>query len=218
MRIDVEEEQLVRLQPRLDALDGAAAAQAAQLPHQVRLGGDVEHHLGAAQAAHHAARQRLVAEDLARFGDDDRVIVDVDGAIAQARPQVRDATRPLAFLDRSRRVRRLANAAIDQPLETDLRIVVDVRPSDVDVEQRGDVLAVLRLDSAADVALEPRHHLRDLVSVAAATPAAGTWKKMKSSSLVKLTIRRDVLSAVSSRNSRTAAAVVSSTASSFSHP
>ena len=55
--------------------------------------------------------------------------------------------------------------------------------------------------------------------VAAATPAAGTWKKMKSSSFVKLTIRRELPGVdVSSRNSRTAADVVSRTASSFSQP
>ena len=46
----------------------------------------------------------------------------------------------------------------------------------------------------------------------------GTWKNTKSSSFVKLTITRDEPSALSSRNSRTACAVVSSTASSFSQP
>ena len=203
----------------LDALDRAAAAEAAQLPDEIRFGGDVEHHFGAAQAAHHAARERLVAEDLLRLGDDDRMIVDVHAAIAQARAQVGDAARALALLDRARRVRRFANAAIDQPLEPDLRIVVDVRAADVDVEQRRDVLAVLRLDPAADVRAAGAPPCSVIsFSVAAATPAAGTWKKMKSSSLVKLTITRDVLSDVSSRNSRTAAAVVSSTASSFSQP
>src|SRR5688572_31695794 len=46
-------------------------------------------------------------------------------------------------------------------------------------------------------------------SVATATPAAGTWKKMKSSSFVNDTISFADVHAVPSRNSRTDAAVVS---------
>ena len=56
-RIDVEKKQLVRLEPRLDALDRAAATEPAELPDEVGLGGDVEHHLRAAQAPHDAAFQ-----------------------------------------------------------------------------------------------------------------------------------------------------------------
>src|SRR6185503_21146691 len=121
-----------------DTLDRAAATQPAQLPQQIGLRGDVEHHFGASQAPHDTARERFVAVDLLRVGDDDRMVVDVDAALTQARAQVGHAPGAIAFLDAPRGLCGLTNAAVDQPLETNLRIVVDVRASDVDVEQRRD--------------------------------------------------------------------------------
>ena len=49
---------------------------------------------------------------------------------------------------------RRANAAVDEPLQADLRVVVEVGAPHVDVEQRRDVLAVRRLDLRPDVPLE----------------------------------------------------------------
>src|SRR6185503_7848489 len=119
-----------------DTLDRAAATQPAQLPQQIGLRGDVEHHFGASQAPHDTARERFVAVNLLRVGDDDWMVVDVDPALAQARTQVGHAPGAIAFLDAPRGLGGFANAAVDQPLEPDLRVVVDVRAPDIDVEQR----------------------------------------------------------------------------------
>src|SRR4051812_12367453 len=48
VRIDVQEEQLIRLQTRLDPFYRSRSTQAAELPHQIGFGSDVEHDLWAA--------------------------------------------------------------------------------------------------------------------------------------------------------------------------
>src|SRR5206468_1333995 len=144
MRVDVEEQQLAGLEVRIHPLDRAAATQPAQLPHEIRLGGDVEHHLGRAQAAHHPTRECLVAVNLLRLGDDDRVVIDVHTALTETRAQVGDAPRAIALLDASRRLRRLAYPTVYQTFESDLWVVVHVRAADVDIEQGRNLIAVLR--------------------------------------------------------------------------
>ena len=84
-----------RLEPRADAFDGPRPTKAAQLPYQICLGRDVEHHLGAAQRTAHAAGERLVAENTFRLGLDDRVIVHVDRALTDGITEIRHTTRPL---------------------------------------------------------------------------------------------------------------------------
>ena len=162
MGIHVDEQQLSWCQPRVHSFNGARATQAAQLPDHVRFGRDVEHHLGAAQSPHATPREGLVAEDLLGGRDDDGMVVHVDQPVAQARLEVVDATRALPLLHGARRVLRFADAPIDQALEPDLRVVVEMRAADVDVEERRDILTVRRLDLCAHVALQARHHLRDL--------------------------------------------------------
>ena len=159
MGVDIEEEQLSFLQAGVHALQGAFATQPAELPDQVGLSSHIEHHLGAAQSAQRAARQRLVAEDFACAGDHDWMVVHVDTAIADGRLEVVHAAGAFPLFERPRGVLRLADAAIDHALEPDLGIVVEVCASHVDVEQRGNVLAVRGLDLRRDVPLEARHHL-----------------------------------------------------------
>src|SRR5439155_24247919 len=89
-------------------------------------------------------------------------IVHVHAAVAQTRAQTGEGARALALLDTACRVGRLADPAVDQALQPDLRVVVDVRAPDLDVEQRRDILAVLRFDAGPDVPLQPRDGLRDL--------------------------------------------------------
>ena len=105
------------------------------------------------------------------------MIIDVHGSVAQAGPEIRHAPRALTFLDAARRIRRLADAAVDQTLEADLWIVVDMRAADVDVEERGDVFAVLRLDAACDVPLQTRHRLGDLTFRGSCHTGRGNMKK-----------------------------------------
>src|SRR5256885_7931040 len=133
--------------------DCPAPAKPAQVPRQIRLGRDVEHHLWRSEAAHHAAREGLVSVDLLRLGDDDRMIVDIYAALSQTGAQISDTTRAITLLDAPRRLGRFANAAVDQPLEADLRVIVHVRPSDIDIEKRRDVVSMLRLDTAGNVTL-----------------------------------------------------------------
>src|SRR5699024_10864883 len=134
VRIDVQKEELIPAESRAHAFDRAAAAEATELPDQVSLCGHLEHDLRAAKASHHPSCERLVSEDLSRVGHDDRVIIDVHVTVAQARPQGSDSPPALTLLDALRSVGGFANAAIDQALEADLGVVVDLRPSDVDVE------------------------------------------------------------------------------------
>ncbi len=162
VRIHVQEEELTVHQAIAHALQRAQATEAAQLPEKIRFGRHLEHHLGAPQAAAAPARERLVAGDLSGGRRDDGVILDVDLAGAQHVLELRHLPRALALFHALRGVRRLANAAVDQPLESDLRIVVDVCVADVDVEERGDVLAVRLLDAGADVELEAPGELRDV--------------------------------------------------------
>ena len=67
-----------------------------------------------------------------------------------------------AVLEALRCVRRLANSAIDLPLEAKLRIVDDERAPDEDVEQRGDVFSMHALDLRTRRFLEPGGQLGDL--------------------------------------------------------
>ena len=90
------------------------------------------------------------------------MIVDIYATLSQTGAQISDTTRAITLLDAPRRLGRFANAAVDQPLEADLRVIVHVRPSDIDIEKRRDVVSMLRLDTAGDVTLQSRDHVRDL--------------------------------------------------------
>src|SRR5205085_2821424 len=70
-RIDVHEEQLAVLEQLAHSLDGALPTEAAQIPDQVGLGGDLEQHFRPPHAAHGAASQRCVAEHHWAGGDGD---------------------------------------------------------------------------------------------------------------------------------------------------
>jgi hypothetical protein len=134
-------------------LDGTRATEPAQLPNQVSLRGDLEHDLGAAHAAHHATRKRLVAEHVAACGDNDWMKLDVHPARADAFTQIRNLACSLAGLDAHRSCNSLADAAIDQSLESNLRIDHDVRSSHIYVEQRRHRLSVLGLDRRGNLFL-----------------------------------------------------------------
>src|SRR5665647_2471540 len=90
------------------------------------------------------------------------MVVDVHAAIANGRLEIVHTPRALTLLEGTRGILCLADAAIDDALEPDLRVVVQMRSSHVDVEQRGDVLAVYRLDLRRDMSLQASHHLGDL--------------------------------------------------------
>src|SRR5690606_41044454 len=94
---------------------------------------------------------------------DDRVVLDEHGAVADRRLQSTHLARPLPLLGPARRLRRLANPAIDQALRADLRIAEYRRCAHIDSAQGRDVFAVLDLDLLAQVRLES---LRDLAQPA----------------------------------------------------
>ena len=218
-RIDVHEQQLAVLEELPHSFDRALAAQPAQIPDQIGLRGDLEHHLGAAHAAHGSARERLVAEHLLVVGDDDRVVLDVESAVAKRFAQVGDFLRLLAVLEALRRVRCFPHPAIDLPLETELGIVDDQRAPDEDIEQRGDVLAVNALDLRRHRVLESGGQLGDL-----RIGGGGriVLRHVEENEIVVVGERdhqlrrgqRELLL----RKSRIASPVVSSTLSSFSQP
>src|SRR5688572_25961688 len=150
VRIDVDEQQLAFRQSRLHSPDGGISAKPAQLPDHVRLRGHLEHDLGPPHASHRAASKRLVAEDLLGVGDDDRVVIDIQGAGAKRLPQVRAFSRELPLLYTVGRSSSLANAAVDLPFEPDLRVVVNVGTADIRVEESGNGFPVCLLDSCGD--------------------------------------------------------------------
>jgi hypothetical protein len=135
VRVDVEEEELAVLQFIDDARHCAPAQQPAQLPHHVRLFGDLEEDLRRAQLPAHATGQRLEAVDLLRLRDDDGVVLDEDGAVADGGFQVTDLARTLPLLGAARRLGGLTDAAIEQPLRADLRVAEDRRRAHVDAAQ-----------------------------------------------------------------------------------
>src|SRR3954462_1235190 len=99
MRVDVEEEQLVRLESRRHPFDRPRPAQTTELPHEISLRGNIEHHFGTPQRATHATSECFVAEDLLSVRFDNRVVIDVDGALANRIAQIRDAAGALQLLD-----------------------------------------------------------------------------------------------------------------------
>src|SRR5205823_9157460 len=124
------------------AFDRALAAEPAQVPDQVGLRGDLEHHFRTSHAPHRSAGKRLVAKDFLAVSDDDRVVFDVQSAVAQRLAQIRKFFRLFAVLETLRRIRGLPDAAVDLALQPQLRIVDDERATDENVEERGDVFAV----------------------------------------------------------------------------
>src|SRR4030095_7337848 len=134
VRIDVQEQELAACEPTLHRFDRLAATQSTELPQEIRFGCYVEHDLRAPQRAQGSAGERLVAVDLTRVGEENRMQVDVHGALAQTLLEIIHAPGALALLYALGRIGRLADPAIDEALEPDLRVVVDVRTAHVDLE------------------------------------------------------------------------------------
>src|SRR5688500_17321677 len=82
------------------------------------------------------------------------MMFDVHGPVAQCRAEIAYFPAPLAIFDAARRRGRFPDAAVDVPLRAQLGVSEDRRCADVDGEEAGDVLTMLRLDPTADLGLE----------------------------------------------------------------